>query len=60
MHYAKEIQKYEQVGIFGLLKAGAVAFNLQSDLLMLGKQTYSNISYKQQLHIFHQPMKMIY
>lgn len=45
----KEIQKYEQVGIFGLLKAGAAAFNLQSDLLMLGKQTYSNISYKQQL-----------
>ena len=45
----KEIQKYEQVGIFGLLKAGSVAFNLQSDLLMLGKQTYSNISYKQQL-----------
>ena len=45
----KEIQKYEQVGIFGLLKAGTVAFNLQSDLLMLGKQTYSNISYKQQL-----------
>ena len=33
----KEIQKYQQVGIFGLLKAGAVAFNLQSDLLMLGK-----------------------
>ena len=45
----KEIQKYEQVGIFGLLKAGTVAFNLQSDLLMLGKQTYSHISYKQQL-----------
>ena len=45
----KEIQKYQQVGIFGLLKAGAVAFNLQSDLLMLGKQTYSHISYKQQL-----------
>lgn len=31
----KEIQKYQQVGIFGLL--------------MLGKQTYSHISYKQQL-----------
>ena len=45
----KEIQKYQQVGIFGLLKAGAVAFYLQSDLLMLGKQTYSHISYKQQL-----------
>ena len=26
-----------------------MAFNLQSDLLMLGKQTYSHISYKQQL-----------
>ena len=45
----KEIKKYQQVGIFGLLKAGAVAFNLQSDLLMLGKQTYSHISYRQQL-----------
>ena len=44
-----DMQKYQQVGIFGLLKAGAVAFNLQSDLLMLGKQTYSHISYKQQL-----------
>ena len=31
----KEIQKYQQVGIFGLLKAGAVAFNLQSDLLII-------------------------
>lgn len=28
---------FNNVGIFGLLKAGAVAFNLQSDLLMLGK-----------------------
>lgn len=45
----QDIQKYHHIGIFGLLKAGAVAFNLQSDLLMLGKQTYSHISYKQQL-----------
>lgn len=45
----KEIKKHDHIAIFGLLKAGSVAFNLQSDLLMLGKQTYSNISYKQQL-----------
>lgn len=35
----KEIQKYQQVGIFGLLKAGAVAFNLQSDLLIIFSYT---------------------
>lgn len=45
----KEIKKHDHIAIFGLLKAGSAAFNLQSDLLMLGKQTYSNISYKQQL-----------
>ena len=45
----KEIKKHDHIAIFGLLKAGSVAFNLQSDLLMLGKQAYSNISYKQQL-----------
>ena len=32
-----------------LLKAGAVAFNLQGDLLMLNKQVYTNISYSQQI-----------
>ena len=56
----KEIQKYEQVGIFGLLKAGSAAFNLQSDLLILGKQTYSNISYKQQLQYISLADEMIY
>lgn len=33
----------------GLLEAGAVALNLQGDLLMLGKQVYTNISYSQQM-----------
>ena len=37
------------MGIFGLLKAGSVAINLQGDLLMLGKQVYTNISYTQQM-----------
>lgn len=44
-----EIKRYKKVAAFGLMKAGAVAYNLQSDLLMLGKQVYSNISYNQQL-----------
>ena len=40
----KDINEYQKVAIFGLLKAGAVAFNLQGDLLMLNKQVYTNIS----------------
>ncbi|MDD8048979.1 MAG: MurR/RpiR family transcriptional regulator [Thomasclavelia sp.] len=45
----QDIKKYQRVAIFGLLKAGAVAINLQGDLLMLGKQVYTNISYPQQI-----------
>ena len=45
----RDIQKYQRVGIFGLLKAGSVALNLQGDLLMLGKQVYTNVSYTQQM-----------
>ena len=44
-----DIYKYQRVAIFGLLKAGAVSLNLQGDLLMLGKQVYTNISYQQQM-----------
>ena len=44
-----DIKQYKRVGIFGLLKAGSVAINLQGDLLMLGKQVYTNISYTQQM-----------
>lgn len=45
----EDIQKYKRVAVFGLLKAGAVALNFQGDLLMLGKQVYTNISYTQQI-----------
>ncbi len=45
----KDIHDYQSVSIFGLLKAGSVAFNLQSDLMILGKQVYTNISYTQQM-----------
>lgn len=44
-----DIYKFKRVAIFGLLKAGAVSLNLQGDLLMLGKQVYTNISYTQQM-----------
>ena len=45
----QDIQHYQKVALFGLMKAGSVALNLQSDLLMLGKVTYTKISYKQQM-----------
>ena len=45
----EDIQKYKRVAVFGLLKAGSVALNLQGDLLLLGKQVYTNISYTQQI-----------
>ncbi|MFQ9923574.1 MAG: MurR/RpiR family transcriptional regulator [Beduini sp.] len=45
----QDIQRYHKVALFGLMKAGSVALNLQSDLLMLGKVTYTKISYKQQM-----------
>lgn len=45
----EDIHNYQRVAVFGLLKAGSVALNLQGDLLMLGKQVYTNISYTQQI-----------
>lgn len=45
----QDIQRYQKVALFGLMKAGSVALNLQSDLLMQGKVTYTKISYKQQM-----------
>lgn len=45
----KDIYKYKNVSVFGLLKAQTVAMNLQSDLLMLGKVVTSKLAFKQQL-----------
>ena len=45
----QDIENYNKVAVFGLLKAGSVALNLQGDLLMLGKQVYTNVSYTQQI-----------
>ena len=44
-----DLVKYNKVAVFGLLKASGVAYNLQTDLLMSGKQVYTNISYNEQL-----------
>ena len=45
----KEISKYKRVAAFGLLKAEAAAVDLQCDLLMQGKQIFTNVSYPQQM-----------
>lgn len=44
-----EIDHYPRVAAFGLLKAEAAAISLQCDLLMLGRQIYTNASYAQQM-----------
>lgn len=46
----QDIKNYSRVAIFGLLKAESVAINLQGDLLMLGKQVYTHVSYQEQLN----------
>lgn len=46
---SKDIDRYNKIGIFGLLKAETVAMNLQSDLSFLGKNSFTKVSFKQQL-----------
>lgn len=43
------IHQHEHVALYGLLKASGVALNLQGDLLMLGKQSFTSISYAHQI-----------
>ena len=45
----QDIKQYNNVALFGLLKAGSAAINLQGDLLMLGKRVYMHVSYAQQI-----------
>lgn len=44
-----DIAHFDRVAAFGLLKAETAAINLQTDLLMLGKNIYTHIAYKEQL-----------
>lgn len=51
---ANQIRKSEKVSIFGLLKGQSAAVSLQTDLLSLGKMTYSLISPGDQMdYILH-------
>lgn len=45
----RDLASYERIAAFGLLKAGCAALSLQADLLMLGRQIYTNISYAEQI-----------
>lgn len=46
---ARDIQQYKRVSIFGMLKAETAAMNLQSDLVMLGKQAVTKVRFADQL-----------
>ena len=46
---AAEIRDYQRIAAFGLMKAESAALCLQSDLLMLGKSIYTNVSFPQQM-----------
>ncbi|MCF0261168.1 MAG: MurR/RpiR family transcriptional regulator, partial [Erysipelotrichaceae bacterium] len=45
----RDLMSYKRVAAFGLLKAEAAAVSLQSDLMMLGKLIYTNVSCFQQM-----------
>lgn len=45
----ERIHDAARVSTYGLLKAGGVAFNLQSDLLVLGKRATTSTSYAEQM-----------
>ncbi|MGI6254408.1 MAG: MurR/RpiR family transcriptional regulator [Acutalibacter sp.] len=45
----QEIDRFPKVAAFGLLKAETAAISLQCDLLMQGKQLFTQVSYPQQL-----------
>lgn len=45
----EDIRKYKKISAFGMLKAETVAMNFQSDMLMLGRQVYTSVSFQHQL-----------
>lgn len=45
----REIDRFQKIAAFGLLKAETAAISLQCDLLMQGKQIYTQVSYPQQM-----------
>lgn len=53
----KDIDIYDNIAVFGLLKAQTVAMNLQSDLLMLGKVVTSKLPFKEQVEYLNTASK---
>lgn len=45
----KDLKTYEKISSFGLLKAAGAAISFETDMLMLGKQVYTNVSYAEQI-----------
>ena len=45
----KDIRRYKQVAVFGILKAEGVAMNLQTDLAMQGKYVITKLPYSEQI-----------
>jgi len=45
----EDIQKYEKISAYGMLKAESAAINLQVDMLMMGKRVYTSVAYADQM-----------
>lgn len=45
----KDLASYERIAAFGLLKAAGAAISLQADMLMQGRQVYTNVAYGEQI-----------
>lgn len=45
----RDIQNYEHVAVFGILKSECVAMNLQADLVLQGKRVITKLPYSEQL-----------
>lgn len=49
-----DLDRYERVAAFGLMKAEAAAVDLQGDMLMLGRKLYTHTAYTEQLRYLRQ------
>lgn len=49
LQLCQEIHRFQKIAAFGLLKAETAAISLQCDLLMQGKQIFTQVSYPQQM-----------
>ncbi len=45
----EDMQRYEKISAYGMLKAESAAINLQVDMLMMGKRIHTSIAYADQM-----------